>query len=182
MGIVISVDRQRMRCHNTNFVAGSQEFIEFNFELSSEWDGLLVYAQFTQDGVPYNLYLDSNNSVYLPPEIHKGVCTLALRGSKGNTIAVTEAIQLKISDNPIVANGQSTNITISLYEQLVNKVDELLEDDSVIKETTEKVLAGYLADGQFAALTISNGSIDIIKLNKNDIATPSEITEFLTNL
>lgn len=52
MDIFITVDKQKMRCNNNvrSFVAGTQEFVLFNFLLSDEWDNLTTYAQFTQNG------------------------------------------------------------------------------------------------------------------------------------
>jgi len=180
MDILITVDKQKMHCNNTrNFVAGSQDFVRFTFELSEEWDGLAVFAQFTQDGKSYNSYLDSSNGVYLPSEIGEGICYLALRGSIRNTIAVSECIKLNISKNPIVGNASSTSITLSLYEQLVNKVNNLLEDDGIIVDTTEAVLQRYLDDGMFAAMTISDNSINRSKLSDSAIATKDEIIAYL---
>ena len=181
MNIFITVNKQRMHLtsNNRSYVAGTQEFILFNFVLSNDWDNLTTFAQFIQDGKPYNVYLDSDNTAYLPPEIHKGTCTLALKGTKGNTIAVTEPLQLTLSENPIQSDASSTEITLTLYEQLVNKVDSLLEDDSLIIQTTEKTLQEFLEEGRFAAMSISDGSINVKKLSSDAIATNDEIKEYL---
>ena len=53
----------------SSFVSGTQEFIRFVFNLGSDWDDLLTFAQFAQDGHAYNQYLDEDNSVWLPAEI-----------------------------------------------------------------------------------------------------------------
>lgn len=182
MDIFITVDKQKMRCNNNvrSFVAGTQEFVLFNFILSDDWDNLTIYAQFTQDGKSYNVYLDSGDSAYLPPEIKEGICNLALRGTRGNTIAVTEPLQLNITANPIQGNLASTGITLTLYEQLVNKVDSLLEDDSLIVETTERVLQEFLDEDKFAAMAIGDHSIEVEKLSYNAIATNEEIKEYLS--
>lgn len=163
-----------------NFVAGTQEFILFNFLLTEEWDDLVVYAQFNQGANSYNVYLDSDNRAYLPPEIGEGICSLVLRGTKGNTVAVTEPLELKIAQNPIKGGLSSTGVTLTLYEQLVNKVDGLLQDDSLIVNTTEKVLQEYLDDGKFAAMALGDYSIDVKKLSHDAIATNEEIKEFLS--
>lgn len=182
MDIFITVDKQKMRCNNNvrSFVAGTQEFILFNFLLPDEWDDLTVYAQFTQNDKPYNVYLDADDRAYLPPEIKEGICTLALRGTRGNTIAVTEPLQLNISANPIQGGLSSTGVTLTLYEQLVNKVDALLEDDSIIIQTTERVLQKYLEDDKFAAMALGDHSIEVQKLSLNAIATNDEIKEYLS--
>lgn len=182
MDIFITVDKQKMRCDNyvRNFVAGTQEFILFNFLLTEEWDDLVVYAQFNQGANSYNVYLDSDNRAYLPPEIGEGICSLVLRGTKGNTVAVTEPLELKIAQNPIKGGLSSTGVTLTLYEQLVNKVDGLLQDDSLIVNTTKKVLQEYLDDGKFAAMALGDYSIDVKKLSHDAIATNEEIKEFLS--
>ena len=71
MSILVNVVGQKMLVSSgmENVVAGSQKFVKFRFNLSEEWDGLLVFAQFTQHGKAYNQYLDEENVAYLPPEI-----------------------------------------------------------------------------------------------------------------
>jgi len=165
--------------HSRKYVAGSQEFVLFTFELSKEWEGLTIFAQFTQNGKAYNAYLDSNNGVYLPKEIQEGICYLAIRGSMRNTIAVSESLKLDISKNPIIEDSSSTSISVSLYEQLVDKVNNLLEDDGLIVETTERVLQEYMEDGQFAALTLGDHSIGVNKMAHDAIASREEITAYL---
>lgn len=70
----------------------------------------------------YNEYLDDNRSVYLPPEIVAGECLLILHGSYQNIIAVTDSLKLTINENDLVSNAESTEISTSLYSQLVTKM------------------------------------------------------------
>lgn len=100
----------------------SQEFVRFIFELPSDWDGLTTFAQFIQGSNAYNQYLDENNSAYLPTEIEVGECFLLLYGTGETIRATTNCVELTINDNMYVANAQSTVITQSLYEQLVDLV------------------------------------------------------------
>ena len=129
MDVSVNVTNQKLKvaASQKTFVAGTQEFIRFVFNLQQDWNNLLVYAQFTQYGKSYKVYLDSENSVYLPPEVKDGNCVLVLRGTKGNTIAVTEPLQLNVSPNPAEGEAGSTGITLTLYEQLVNSVTEKSE-------------------------------------------------------
>lgn len=129
MDVSVNVTNQKLKVatNQKTFVAGTQEFIRFVFNLQQDWNNLLVYAQFTQYGKSYKVYLDSENSVYLPPEVKDGNCVLVLRGTKGNTIAVTEPLQLNVSPNPAEGEAGSTGITLTLYEQLVNSVTEKSE-------------------------------------------------------
>lgn len=127
MSVFINVVSQKMYITSTldDIVAGSQEFVKFKFNFTKEWDELTIFAQFTQDGNPYNTYLDEENSVYLPPEIGAGTCTLMLYGTKDTTIGTTNYITLHINENILISDASSTDISESLYNQLVAKVDEL---------------------------------------------------------
>ena len=124
MEILVNVIGQKLKV-TTNlkcFISGSQQFVKFIFNMDSEWDNLLTFAQFRQNGVAYNQYLDEDNSVYLPSEIGAGACTLILYGTGGDVRATTNYLTLTIDENILVTNAQSTEITQSLYEQLVNSV------------------------------------------------------------
>ena len=63
-------------------VSKSQEFVEFEFNLSDEWKDLLVFAQFKQGEESYNIYLDENNKCFLPSEIKDG--SDGAKGDKGD--------------------------------------------------------------------------------------------------
>lgn len=125
MGILINVVNQKMYMSSTmdGIVAGSQQFVKFRFNLTEEWDGLLTFAQFRQSGKAYNQYLDDENCVYLPPEIGVGTCTLMLYGSHETTIGTTNYLTLHIDENILVSDASSTEISESLYNQLVTKIN-----------------------------------------------------------
>lgn len=128
MDILVNVANQKLKIATNlkSLVAGTQEFVRFVFNLTGDWDGLLTFAQFTQNGVSYNQYLDDDNSAYLPSEIGVGTCTLMLYGSNDKTIATTNYLTLFIDENILVGDAQSTEISESLYNQLVTKVNTLL--------------------------------------------------------
>lgn len=125
MDILVNVVNQKLKVATNlrNLIAGSQEFIRFVFSLDSGWDGLRVFAQFIQDGTAYNQYLDEDNSAYLPPEIVAGTVNILLYGTGGNTIATTNYISLVLDDNILIQDANNTEITQSLYQQLVNIVN-----------------------------------------------------------
>lgn len=89
MDILVNVANQKLKIATNlkSLVAGTQEFVRFVFNTSGDWDGLATFAQFMQDGVAYNQYLDENKAAYLPAEIGVGTCTVMLYGSDKNTMA-----------------------------------------------------------------------------------------------
>lgn len=105
MSTYINVLNQKLTLPSTcnRFVSGSQEFVQFKFNLSENWNDLLVLAQFAQKGKSYNQYLDNENCVYLPSEIQEGQCTLMLYGTGNSTIATTNYLILKIEKNNFVS-------------------------------------------------------------------------------
>ena len=124
MDILVNVANQRLKIATNlkTLVSGTQEFVRFVFNLSNDWDDLIVFAQFIQDGVAYNQILDEENSVYLPSEIKDGTAMMMLYGSGGDVIATTNYITLTIDKCMLIENAESTEITQSLYQQLVNIV------------------------------------------------------------
>lgn len=127
MDILVNVANQKLKIATNlkSLVAGTQEFVRFVFNTSGDWDGLATFAQFRQNGVAYNQYLDDDKAAYLPAEIGVGTCTVMLYGSNDNTIATTNYLTLTIDENILVSDAQSTDISLSLYNQLVSKVNSL---------------------------------------------------------
>ena len=122
------------------FVDGSQRFVRFIFYLGEDWEGLTVAAQFAQSGTAYNVLLDEQNCAYLPPEIKEGTFSLTIRGTAGDVIATTNALIFRATKNSFVSDAQSTEITPSLYNQLVDKVNSIASwDVEGVEEITEKV-------------------------------------------
>ena len=171
MDIFVNVANQKLRIstYDRNLVDGTQKFVRFIFDLSDDWDGLLTFAQFRQGENAYNQYLDENNCVYLPTEIKAGTCTLMLYGSSNPIIGTTNYLTLTIDENILVANADSTEISVSLYDQLVSQVSSLnekvtqLQNNRVTLELIEGTVAAemtkYLESGALANITIKDGSI-----------------------
>lgn len=175
MNIQVYVSNQKLRIATNlkSLVSGTQEFIRFEFILSEEWENLTVFAQFRQDENAYNRYLDDNNCVYLPPEIVPGDCMVMLYGTKENVIATSNHIILNIDENMIIKDAQSVEISTSLYNQLVEKVNELqgfdpsgnelvgiesIETVTSDEDGGENILTIKLTDGTQTEFVVKNGS------------------------
>ena len=52
MDILVNVANQKLKIATNlkSLVAGTQEFVRFVFNLNGDWDNLLTFAQFTQNG------------------------------------------------------------------------------------------------------------------------------------
>ena len=198
MDILVNVVNQKLKVL-TNFkslVDGTQNFIKFYFTLDSGWDGLMTFAQFMQNEVAYNQYLDSEGCAALPSEIGPGTCTLMLYGSNGGVQATTNYITFTIDENILVTDAQSTDITQSLYDQLVaivaskaeqTQVDNIeheidtLDEKVTRLESSEEIarmigdavaveLDEYLASGKLANLVVEDGTITRDKLSPENHA------------
>ena len=117
MDILVNVSSQKLRIPTNmrNIVAESQKFVRFVFNLSSDWDNLTAFAQFKQEDHTYNVYLERDDTVYLPYEIKTGKCTLMLYGTNDEVLTPTNAFEFNVKINNLVEDGESTEITKSLY-------------------------------------------------------------------
>ena len=98
MKILVNVIGQKLKvATNLKYlISGSQQFIKFIFNIDSEWDNFVTFAQFCQNDMIYNRYLDEDNSVYLPTEISSGTCTLTLCGTGDDVRAITDCLKFTI--------------------------------------------------------------------------------------
>ena len=168
MEIVINVINQNLKLttNSRNIIDGSQQFVAFRFQLDDSWDGLHPFAQFIQEDNAYNVYLDKDNKVFLPPEIKSGSFMLMLYGSGGTTKATTNFLTFTVDHYQLVGNAQSTQITKSLYDQLVEKVDNLMDTTSGdYKNLVVDIINRAIQSGDIEELAISDGSIARNKVN-----------------
>lgn len=121
MDILINVAGQNLRTttNNRRLVAGTREYIRFVFALSEDWSGLIIFAQFTQNGKSYNKYLNEDCSVTLPQEITDGEFELALQGNLDKVTAKSFPLIFEVERDPITSDASSTEITLSLYDQML---------------------------------------------------------------
>lgn len=161
---IINVVGQKM-CAPTlkNLAQGSQRFVKFQFNFSEEWNSLKTFAQFRQNNVAYNQYLDEENCVYLPSEIESGVCTLMLYGSDESIIGTTNCLELIVNENGFLENAESTELTESLYNQLVTEFNQLKEQ---IDNFTG--LSDYYTKEEIDRLIENNSRIQIITWESDD--------------
>ncbi len=179
MDILVNVSNQKLKLETNlhSLVEGSQKFVRFVFDLSSEWDGLLVFAQFTQNGNSYNQYLDDNNCVYLPAEIVAGECTVMLYGSGHTVIGTTNYLTLHINDSILVSDAESTDITESLYNQLVSMVLDM-EEKIDKKQNTWFATCSSPAYGSKEATTTTG---DFVLAAGNSVRVHFSTSNYATN-
>lgn len=139
MEIQISVVGQKLRASSNSIrlIDGSQNFVKFTFNLDDSWESLTSYAQFTQNGVAYKVYLDDDNSVFLPHEINEGTCLMALSGTGDGVIATTDFIRLNVAGNILTDGQESAGVTKSLYEQLIDRLTSLEARLDAVEHTVE---------------------------------------------
>lgn len=108
MDVIVNVVNQKLKIASNlkNYVEGSKNFVRFVFNLSNDWNGLTVTAQFIQKGIAYPVELDSKNSAYLPEHIVAGTCYLVLNGTGGGKIASTSHIKLTLEEDLFVENEE----------------------------------------------------------------------------
>ncbi len=172
MNILVNLINQKLKIATNlkSFVDGTKNFIRFSFNLSDDWNDLLTFAQFSQNGKAYNKYLDDENCVYLPPEIRAGNCTLMLYGTGDNTIATTNYLTLKIDENILISDASSTEISETLYTQLVNKFNSLLSSNSAIQNAiTSEINRAKAAEAVNASAIAQNASAISTKANQTDV-------------
>lgn len=151
MNIQVNVINQKLKIA-TNIkalVAGTQEFIRFEFIFDEGWDDLKVFAQFRQNGSPYNVFLDDNNSVYLPPEILPGNCEMSICGTHDTVIAYSDTLLLTIDENRMIQDANSTEITESLYNQLVEMVTRVNDGVTFIPSVSEDGVLSWTNEGGY---------------------------------
>lgn len=142
MKVSIDVIGQKLVCNKREkkFVAGTQEFINFVFNLDESWQGLVIFAQFIQEGTAYNVFLDDENSAYLPAEITNGACAVCLQGNNGNTIAKSMPLFFTVFPDPVQSDSSSTSITLTLYDQLAAEMADIRAENALIKEEYAEML------------------------------------------
>lgn len=118
----------------------------------------MKFAQFRQNGVAYNSYLDEENSAYLPTEIGEGTCTMMLYGSGGEVIGTTNYITFTIDKNILISDASSTDISESLYQQLVTKINALSSWNGQSVSDLVEADKGVAASDQSEGETVRSGS------------------------
>ncbi len=146
-------------------VSKSQEFVEFEFNLSDEWKDLLIFAQFKQGEDSYNVYLDEDNKCFLPSEIKDGTMTVTLCGSKDDVFATSSSLGFVVRRCELTEDGKSTIITQTLYEQLVNRIEwgnalgiDHIETEESPEDEGENIVTFFFTNDTEKTFTVRNGS------------------------
>ena len=136
MTILVNVVNQELRLQTPfkSLINRTQNFIKFKFLLDNDWDDLMTFAQFIQNGTAYNVYLDDENCVYLPPEITDGNVNILLYGTNIKTdnggteravIGTTNYLTIKVEDSILMDGEISEDLTPDLYTKLVNMIKNI---------------------------------------------------------
>lgn len=201
--ININVNNQKMMLVSSNYkiVSGSQRFVRFHFTLDADWKNLTVFAQFTQNSHAYNQYLDENYDVFLPSEIDAGECHVSLYGTGDTVIGTSNYLTFNVEKSEFVADGSSTVVTPSLYDQMVaslikkvnlpesepngtsgqvlrtkgNGKTEWVTVGAPTDQQASSAIAAWLTEHPEATTTVADGSISMRKLT-------SELQEYLEGL
>lgn len=167
----VSGQKLMMLTKYNKFVSDAKDFMCLVFDLPTEWSGYDVTAEFTQRGMILSRSLSQKRSVFFPSELSEGVCLLALRGSKNNSVVTTDSVALYI-DKYIGSNGSGdVYMTVELSEPIIN----IKENGLVTAIVNQK--EGYVVESSKITslqLPVHNGGV--VKPEKNNkIAVPSGV-------
>lgn len=99
-----------------------------HFEFCERWDGMVITAQFTQNGHTYNKVVDAvTNTVILPNEIVAGTVEISAFGEHPTTgVRITSiAVKKTVDKSGFVGDGETPiPPTPDLYAQLLDKVNK----------------------------------------------------------
>lgn len=120
-------------------VEGSVEFVDVEFDCTSEWDGLLMTVQFIQKGTTTNVYIGEARSLKIPPEIKAGWLMISCFGVKEGTATFGTVNGYETEVDPSsVSSTEREPIppTPNLYNQLVTEVKKYADK---AQESADKV-------------------------------------------
>ena len=179
MTIIINVIGQQIavKGHKVPLAPHSENFIKLTFSLSSEWKNFKTFAQFRQsNNPPVNVYLDESNSVYVPREIKAGNFTVMLYGAGESIIGTTNCLIFDMVDNCFSADAIETDLTPTLYQQLLNEFKSYLASTKANSESaaaSENAAKSYAtaADASAQSATTSANNAIAAEKSAKDSAT-----------
>lgn len=147
MDILVIVEGQRMKLasNQNHHIEGSNEFVKFKFDLSSEWTGLTVHAQFVQNGENFGGPINGNYT-YLPNDIKEGECKLVLWGVDGTVRATTNYISLTIGKDISVLRALSKDISKTDYETAITQLGKYIQNGGVSEEALQAAFSKKIAE------------------------------------
>lgn len=130
----------------TELAEGSLNFVNVEFDCSSEWDGYLITVQFIQKGKTINRYIGLDRACTIPPEVKAGWLMISCFGVKENSPdkATVIGYETEVNKSEIISTPcEPIPPTPDLYAQLVGKVEQ------GVREVQES--AGKVEDAQTVA-------------------------------
>lgn len=168
MSIFVSVLGQKIYASSAldSIADGSLEFVKFTFNLSDDWDGLTVLAQFTQGGKSHNRYLDSTNSVCLPSEIGVGTCTLMLYGrtDSNSIIGTTNRLSFRVNSSGYISDATTSDISTAAYERLLESILNSFDFSETVNSAVATEIKEYYDTGKLTSMVIADNSVTTAKI------------------
>ena len=146
--LTFSVDDQLLTRTDENTVAANSHLVHLcEFDFSSEWDGRGKVATFRKRNLRINVILNDDACV-IPPEILQSenkidVFELSVCGADGNSTITSTVVKV-----PILAGTwdvMSTEITPTMFEQIMQKIDEV-EKGEVSPELILEAVTEYMEE------------------------------------
>lgn len=168
-------------------VEGSVEFVDVEFDCTSEWDGLLMTVQFIQKGTTTNVYIGEARSLKIPPEIKAGWLMISCFGVKEGTatFGTVNGYETEVESSSVSSTEREPiPPTPNLYNQLVTEVkkyaDEAQESADKVEEAQQTAQeAKNIADTiqANAEAGLYNGKDGVNGTNGTDGVSPTVSTE-----
>ncbi len=168
---------------------------EFTVELSPEWDGYSVTAQFIGAGKALHIAeIESGIAYTVPWECltKAGGVSVSLMGVKGDAVKTSLPATISVKESLITDGSQPQTATPSAYEQYVNLVNDaldsadssyeqksnklvsMLESDSIEQYPSVRAVREYLYDLMFTGIEDEMAEVDI-----SGIAMPSAVAKYV---
>lgn len=156
--LAFSVQRHILtRTDNTTITTNSKQIHRVIFSFSSEWEGTEKAAVFRQGSMSFNVILDENDSCVIPGEVlisDRAVdIHVSVYGIKDNT-TITSTVVVVHAEMGSKTGGEVSNITPTLFEQIMSKLAEISAgqvDEDKIRESVEEYLADHPVSGTVTA-------------------------------
>lgn len=176
MDIYCSVIGQKLRIDTPlrHYPQNSDDFVRFLFTLSSDWDGLMTYAQFRQGDKHSEVYLTdvtiehgestvTYKAATLPDWLQPGLASMLLYGTGRETvIGTTNYVVICIDATGYRGIAKTSDMDETLYQQIINRIIQLeaiigSQSATVADATKESKGVVQIGDG----LEVENGLLSI---------------------
>ena len=126
-------------------VADSQHYLYAHFDfVTEEWQNKVVTAIFTKDDKSYFQLLDTDGDCAVPSEVikegHVYVSAFA------NNLVTANQSRVYIKKSGYVSDGENTDVTPNIYNQIVSQLNEMRVDIFDMKDKIENIDGGLFTD------------------------------------